>query len=119
MSWARLSPAEREKLACAMKMDFGRPVTAYLTNAMFVAGCCIGRVYHHVQGDVMGRFQDGHRIRTSDVMKANQCGEYWLLRTRSGSLYVVLTFGEGGRASLDLLLELRRRGMHDTPGRLQ
>ncbi len=119
MSWARLSPAEREKLACAMKMDFGRPVTAYLTNAMFLAGCCIGRVYHHVQGGVMGRFQDGHRIRTSDVMKANQCGEHWALRTRSGSLYVVLTFGDGGRASLDQHLELRRRGMHVTPGRLQ
>ena len=102
-----------------MKMDFGGPVTAYLTNAMFVAGCCIGRVYHHVQGDVMGRFQDGHRIRTSDVMKANQCGEHWALRTRSGSLYVVLTFGDGGRASLDQHLELRRRGMHVTPGRLQ
>lgn len=102
-----------------MKMDFGRPVTAYLTNAMFVSGCCIGSVHHHIQGNVMGRFQDGHRIRTSDVMRANQCGEYWALRTRSGSLYVVLTFGEGGRVSLDQHLELRRRGMHDTPGRLQ
>ena len=102
-----------------MNMDFGRPVTAYLSSAIFVAGCCIGSVHHHIQGNVMRRFQDGHRIRTSDVIWANQCGEYWALRTRSGSLYVVLTFAEGGRASLDQHLELRRRGMHDTPGRLQ
>lgn len=119
MSWARLSPADREKLAIAMNMDFGRPVTGYLTQATFVAGCCIGRVHQHIRASVMGRFLDGDRIRTSDVMKADQCGEFWTLRTRSGSLYIVLTFSEDGRASFDQYLELLRRGMHDAPRRLQ
>lgn len=103
----------------ALEMDFGRPVTGYLTEAIFVAGCCIGRVHQHIRASVMGRFQDGHRIRTSDVMMADQCVEFWALRTRSGSLYIVLTFSEDGRASLDQYLELLRRGMHATPGRLQ
>lgn len=34
-------------------------------------------------------------------MGASQQGEFWLLHTRSGSLYVVVSFGQGGRASLD------------------
>lgn len=119
MSWGSLSADERVMLIKALEMDFGRPVTGYLTQSTFVAGCCIGRVHQHIRSSVMGRFQDGHRIRTSDLMKADQCGEFWALRTRSGSLYIVLSFCEDGRASLDQYLELLRRGMHDAPRRLQ
>jgi hypothetical protein len=115
MSLAQLSDEEREKLAGAMRVEFGRPVTGYLTHAVLVAVCCLGVVYHHIHGSKSGRFQDGHRIRTSDVVGAQQYGEYWALCTHSGSLYVVVTFAEDGLASLDRHLALRRQGMHGTP----
>lgn len=115
MNWAQLSSQERETLAGAMRVDFGRFVTGYLTYAVLIAGCCFGVVHQHVRANAMGRFQDGHRIRTSDVVGAQQYGEYWALYTRSGSLYVVVTFAEDGRASLDRHLELLRQGMHETP----
>ncbi|WP_404440013.1 hypothetical protein [Stutzerimonas chloritidismutans] len=107
-------------LARAMGTSFGREVTAYLTDAYLVAGCCVGVVLRHVRADVYGRFQDGHRVRTSDVLKAHEQGGFWALYTATGSLYVIVTFIEGsGRQSLDVLLEQRAKGMHATPARIQ
>ncbi|WP_225609639.1 hypothetical protein [Pseudomonas sp. PDM11] len=103
-----------------MEASFGRPVTAYLTDAYLAAGCCIGVVYRHVRADIWGRFQDGHRVRTSDVLVTHQQSEFWVLHTFTGSLYVVVSFMEKeGRQSLDVLLESRRKGMHTTPRVLQ
>lgn len=124
MTWAmqkpELSLCAKEKLARAMETWFGRPVTAYLTDAYFVAGCCIGVVHHHAQTDVYGRFQDGHRVRTSDIVEAHAHGEFWSLRSFTGSHYVVVTFHtEGGQQSLDVLLEQRNKGMHTTPPGVQ
>lgn len=48
-----------EALARAMGISFGREVTAYLTDAYLVAGCCVGVVHRHVRADVYGRFQNG------------------------------------------------------------
>lgn len=39
MNWAQLSSQEREALAGAMRVDFGRFVTGYLTYAVLIAGC--------------------------------------------------------------------------------
>lgn len=115
-----LPPEVAARLSRAMGTSFGRPVTAYLTDAYLVAGCCIGVVHRHVRADIWGRFQDGSRVRTSDVLKAHLRGEFWVLHTFSGSLYVVVTFMEGGgRQSLDTLLEQRKKGMHTTPRGLQ
>lgn len=115
-----LSSYAAGRLVRAMGTSFGRPVTAYLTDAYLVAGCCIGTMYRHVRADAYGRFQDGHRVRTSDVLEAHQRGEFWTLCTLSGSLYVIVTFKkEGGRQSLDVLLEQRNKGMHRTPPRVQ
>lgn len=115
-----LSSYAAGRLVRAMGTSFDRPVTAYLTDAYLVAGCCIGTMYRHVRADANGRFQDGHRVRTSDVLEAHQQGEFWTLCTLSGSLYVIVTFKkEGGRQSLDVLLEQRNKGMHTTPPRVQ
>lgn len=109
-----------DALARAMGTSFGRGVTAYLTDAYLVAGCCVGVVHRHVRADVFGRFQDGHRMRTSDVLEAHEQGGFWALYTATGSLYVIVTFIEGsGRRSLDVLLEQRAKGMHATPARIQ
>lgn len=114
-----LPPEVAARLSRAMEASFSRPVTAYLTDAYLVAGCCIGVVHRHARADIWGRFQDGHRVRTSDVLEAHQHDEFWVLHTFTGSLYVVVTFREEGRQSLDVLLELRRKGMHTTPRGLQ
>ena len=68
MSWARLSPAEREKLACAMKMDFGRPVTAYLTNAMFVA---VDELMHKAMGMMNGELNAQYSNFTEGSARRN------------------------------------------------
>ncbi len=115
-----LSSCTKEKLAWAMEAGFGRPVTAYLTDAYFVAGCCIGVVHSHVRADFNGRFQDGHRVRTSDILQAHCHGGFWSLRSYTGSHYVVVTFHpDGGRQSLDVLLEHIERGVHTTPRQVQ
>ena len=67
-----------------------------------------------------GRFEDGHRVRTSDVLEAHEQYGFWMLYTATGSLYVIATFLKGsGRRSLDVLLEQRAKGMHATPARIQ
>jgi hypothetical protein len=60
-------------LARAFDYPFGERVTAYLTNATFVSCCCVGVIHRHVSTDAWGRFQDGHRVRTSDVLHAEAC----------------------------------------------
>ncbi|WP_341303238.1 hypothetical protein [Pseudomonas sp. TMP25] len=117
---AELSRYAKGKLESAKGTWFGRPVTAYLTDAYFVAGCCVGVIHRHVKADAYGRFQDGHRVRTSDVREAQRHDGFWTLRTFTGSLYVVATFKKSaGRQSLDVLLEHLKRGIHTTPHRLQ
>jgi len=108
-----------DALSRAMDMSFGREVTAYLTDAYLIAGCCIGVVHRHVRADLYGRFQDGHRVRTSDVLKAHEQGGFWALFTATGSLYVIVTFKEDGRLSLDWLLAQRAKGIHATPVTIQ
>lgn len=95
-----LSSYAAGRLVRAMGTSFGSPVTAYLTDANLVAGCCIGAVHRHVRADANGRFQDGHRVRTSDVLEAHQQGEFWTLCTLSGSLYVIVTFKKEGGAAV-------------------
>src|SRR5690606_19722294 len=104
------------KLERAISTSFGRPVTAYLTDCRFVAGCGLGITYGHVRKDMYGRFADGHRIRTSQVVEAHRSGEFWLLHTYSGSMYVVVTFQEeGGLESLYTMLTIPLNGLHPAP----
>ena len=99
-----------------MVTSFGREVTAYLTDCYFVAGCCLGITHGHVRSDRYGRFADGHRIRTSQVVEAHRYGEFWMLHTQSGNLYVVVTFqDDGGLGSLYSLLTILLKGLHPVP----
>lgn len=108
------------RLVEAFKYPFGERVTAYITDATFASCCCVGVTYRHVRADVWGRFQDGHRIRTSDVISAEQRGSFWIIRTASGSFYVIVTFHrQGGRQSLQAFIKLRASGVHATPRRVQ
>lgn len=111
-----LSAYAARRLAGAYCHSFDEPVTAYLTDVVLVAACAVGRTYCHRRADIFGRFQDGHRIRTSDILHAKQCGAYWRLYTASGSHYVVVTFAaRGGRQSLKRWLGWAAQGPLLTP----
>jgi hypothetical protein len=72
-------------------------------------------VFGHKRKDWYGRFGDGHLIRTSDVIKAEREGRFWVLTTVD-SRYVLATFQSGnGRASLREFLRLSQGMHHFTP----
>ena len=71
----------------ALKVDFGRPVTAYLCYARFYGYCAIGLVF----GDRLGRFADGNAIHTSNVMNRTIVNGYAVLETLN-SYYVICTW---------------------------
>lgn len=113
---SRFLPDVDHQLEAAFQYPFAEPVTAFLTHAQIVAVSCVGVTYRHVRANVLGQFQDGHRIRTSDIRSVAQEGPFWCVRTLSGSLYVIVTFNqEGGKASLDAFLQLHGGGIHPTP----
>ncbi|MCY1555199.1 hypothetical protein D9M68_918360 [compost metagenome] len=116
----RLSHYAAKRLAQAKRFAFGRPVTAYLTDARIIACAGFGVTHGHVKADLTGRFGDGHRIRTSDVRRTEQIGPFWVLHTASGSLYVIITFDKaGGRRSLDTFRSFSRAALLPTPSHLQ
>lgn len=103
----------------AQAQGFDRPITAYLCSASIKARTGIGVVFGHNRKDQYGRFSDGHLIRTSDVIKAEREGRFWVLTTVN-SRYVIATFQRGnGRASLREFLRLSRGMHHFTPRGLQ
>ena len=103
----------------AQAQGFDRPVTAYLCGASTKARTGIGVVFGHNRKDQYGRFGDGHLIRTSDVIKVEREGRFWVMTTEN-SRYVLATFQRGnGRASLREFLRLSRGMHHFTPRGLQ
>lgn len=103
----------------AQKQGFEEPVTAYLCGVGIWARTGIGVVFGHKREDQYGRFGDGHLIRTSDVIKAEREGRFWVLTTVN-SRYVIATFQrENGRSSLREYLRLSRKHHHLTPHVLQ
>jgi hypothetical protein len=114
------SQSAADRLTEAFNYPFGESVTAYITDAVIVSCCGFGVMHRHVKAEASGRFQDGHRLRTSDILQAEQHGPYWVLRTLSGSFYVIVSFHEqGGWQSLRAFLNLREQGVHLTPRRVQ
>ena len=94
----------------ALAYTFSQPVTAYLTEARIMACCCIGVTHRHLRADpIWERFTDGHLIRTSDILRVSQEGEFWVLHTCSGSFYVIASFraDDGKRPAAPPLLSLR------------
>ncbi|WP_410481299.1 hypothetical protein ACJ70E_01945 [Pseudomonas plecoglossicida] len=103
----------------AQAQGFERPVTAYLCGASIKAQTGIGVVFGHKREDQYGRFGDGHLIRTSDVIKAEREGRFWVLTTVN-SRYVIATFQRGsGRSSLLEFLRLLQEHHHLPPRVLQ
>jgi len=107
------------RLAVAMRHPFGIAITAFLTQVEITACCAIGVVHRHILSGT-GMFDDGHRIRTSDICRVERNGQYRVLITASGSRYVVVTFKHpDGRKSFDEFLTVLTNGFYPTRRRLQ
>ena len=107
------------RIVKAQEQGFNEPVTAYLCGAFIKAHAGIGVVFGHNRKDQYGRFGDGHLIRTSDIVKAEREGRFWVLTTVN-SRYVLATFQrDNGRESLREFLRLSQKHHHFTPRVLQ
>ncbi|UVM49194.1 hypothetical protein LOY38_22945 [Pseudomonas sp. B21-015] len=108
-----------KRIIKAQEQGFDVPVTAYLCGVSIRARAGIGMVFGHKRKDQFGRFEDGHLIRTSDIVKAEREGRYWILTTEN-SRYVLATFQRGnGRSSLRDFLRLSKGQHHLSPHTLQ
>ncbi|MDI1328908.1 hypothetical protein [Pseudomonas sp.] len=100
----RLTDFHLKRIAQADAQLFEEPITAYLSD-VFISSCtAIGVVFGHKKRDQLGRFADGHFVRTSEICFARKEGKFWVLTTMN-SRYVVASFKRGiGRASLKTFL---------------
>ncbi|WP_426217704.1 hypothetical protein [Pseudomonas sp. DWRC2-2] len=103
----------------AQEQGFDEPVTAYLCGVFIRSHAGIGVVFGHARKDQYGRFENGHLIRTSDVLKVEREGKFWVMTTMN-SRYVLATFQRGnGRSSLRDFLRLSKGQHHVSPRNLQ
>ena len=108
-----------ERILKAQAQGFEKPITAYLCGVSIKARAGIGVVFGHNRKVQYGRFGDGHLIRTSDVLKVEREGRFWVMTTVN-SRYVLATFQRGnGRASLRDYLRVSKGQHHFTPRLLQ
>ncbi|MDP4569895.1 hypothetical protein Q8O96_12640 [Pseudomonas sp. LPH60] len=108
-----------KRIIKAQEQGFDVPVTAYLCGVSIRARAGIGVVFGHKRKDQYGRYGDGHLIRTSDVLKVEREGRFWVMTTLN-SRYVLATFQRNnGRASLRQYLRLSNGQHHLSPHLLQ
>lgn len=108
-----------KRIIKAQEQGFDIPVTAYLCGVSIRSRAGIGVVFGHNRKDQYGRFGDGHLIRTSDVLKVEREGRFWVMTTEN-SRYVLATFQRNnGRASLREFLRFSEKKLHVTPRTLQ
>ncbi|WP_274644789.1 hypothetical protein [Pseudomonas serbica] len=106
----------QKRLERAKAQVFDTPVTAFLSDVFITSCTAVGVTFEHKnQNAFTGRFVDGHRIRTSDIQRAEKQGRFWVLTTMN-STYVVSSFKrEIGRASLHKFLAIAKGSYHHTP----
>lgn len=85
-----LTPEDALALERAAFHDFREPITAYLTSVYFVDCICIGIVWGHERHDAAGRFADGHRVHTSQIVTIERDGDFQVIVTLN-SRYVLVS----------------------------
>ncbi|MFJ2550192.1 hypothetical protein ACIOVF_27545 [Pseudomonas sp. NPDC087612] len=81
------------------------PITAFISDAVFVDDTCLGGSFDHSERDDAYHKADGSILRTGKIQLARKEGRFWLLETQDGN-YVVASFKrELGRASFLKLLK--------------
>jgi len=100
-----MSEAAAAALITAMEIDFGIPVTAYISNASVLAGKCVGTVHGHLDADESGRNADGTLFGTDLITNATQAEGYWIIAAGE-PVYVLASFREpDGLASFENMLK--------------
>lgn len=107
------------RIGRAAGQGYAQPVTAFLVNVQIIACSAVGVVFGHVRAaNPIGRFADGHYLRTSDIQSVQKEGRFWVVTTLN-SRYVLASFRRGGgRAGLRDFLKLGSKGFFISPGRL-
>lgn len=106
------------RLIKAKEQAFSAPVTAYLCGVFITSRTGVGIVFDHVRRKANGLFEDGHLIRTSDVVSVEKEGRFWVMTTEN-SRYVIATFQrENGRRSLREFRRLSNGHHHFSPHKL-
>lgn len=115
----RHSDFDLMRIVRAQAQGFEAPVTAYLCGAFIGAREGVGIVFGHILKGPFKRFDDGHFIRTPEVVSAKKEGRFWVLTTVN-SRYVLATFQrDHGRKSLREFLSLSNGSHHLIPPSLQ
>lgn len=71
----------------------GLEFTGFITNARLPNPPFLeGEVWHHIRAEASGRFTDGHRIRTSQIVEIRAYGDTLWIGTENGSRYGILSF---------------------------
>ena len=108
-----------KRIIRAQEQGFDIPVTAYLCGVSIRARAGIGVVFGHRRKDLYGRFGDGHLIRTSDVLKVEREGRFWVMTTVNSRCVLATFQRDNGRASLRRYLRLSSSQHHLSPHVLQ
>jgi hypothetical protein len=115
----RHTPFHQQRVDRAKAQTYDAPVTAFLSDVFITSCAAVGVTFDHKKQNALGRFADGHRIRTSDIQSAKKQGRFWVLTTMN-STYVVTSFKrEIGRPSLRMFLSISKGNYHHAPGGLQ
>ncbi|NWL79573.1 hypothetical protein DM872_22240 [Pseudomonas taiwanensis] len=89
-----------------------RLMTALLTNVRVECGCAVGSIH----ADVLERFADGTRIRTTDIERIQRYRGYWTFWTSSYSRYLIISFdGSAGYMSFTNYVLLLLKGIYPAP----
>ncbi|ETF06414.1 hypothetical protein F8N49_26450 [Pseudomonas sp. GXM4] len=111
----RLSDFDLLRIHKAQAQGFDLPVTAYLNHVAIVGKRAMGVVFGHVRKGPLGRFDDGHYMRTSDIICARREGRFWVLNTLN-SRYVIATFQRDiGRQTLRKFLMVSSQAIQEPP----
>ncbi|EPL16079.1 hypothetical protein [Pseudomonas sp. CF161] len=115
----RLTDFHLKRIVQADAQSFEERITAYLSDVFISSSSAIGVVFGHRQRDELGRFADGHFVRTSEICSARKEGKFWVITTMN-SRYVLASFKRGvGRASLKTFLRATQGRYIYTPPVLQ
>ena len=111
----RLSDFDLRRIAKAQNENFDGPITAYLCGVAISNNVAVGVVFGHTRKGPFGRFDDGHYMRTSDIVCARREGRFWVLKTLN-SRYVIATFHRDiGRQTLRNFLMVSSQAIQEPP----
>lgn len=105
-----LTDFQLRRIVRASEYVYDAPITACLSDVFVSNGVAVGVVFGHTEVDRLGRFADGHLMRTSKIRHAKKEGRFWVLTTMD-SRYLIASFMKGeGRRSFRAFMQSNMNG---------